>query len=84
MTPTDEGTPTPTPTPEPPAEDGPVVVSMEDAKAELPPDNEGSGRFAIFDTTLGQYVGPVRDAKPSRSDIKAVVAEGHSYTVLEV
>lgn len=41
--------------------------------------------YAIYDRTLGQYVGPVkRDGKPSASDARKAVGEGHVHAIVRV
>lgn len=71
----------PTPDPAPEVTNSPVVATY---KAKAPADNEGSGRFAVYDLTLERYVSEVMDTKPSSKDAKAAVAEGHTYKVIEV
>lgn len=67
----------PTPPPEPTPD--PEPTSTEDT-----PKGTGSGRYAVFNATLTQYVGPVMDKKPTAADAKKVVPKGHKAEVREV
>lgn len=54
-----------------------------DAPADVPED-EATGH-AVYNTTLGQFVGPVhRDGRPSATQVKELVPEGHSHKVVRV
>lgn len=44
----------------------------------VPAGNPGSGRFAVYDTSLQRYVGGVQDSKPSKSDADKLAPKGHS------
>lgn len=73
---TEQQLPTPTPEPTPAPEPTPDVAPK--------PEATGSGRYAVYNTTLGQYVGPVTTSKPKAAEAKALVPQGHKYEVREV
>ena len=68
-------TPTPAPTPEPQAE-------PEAKRTKASP--SGSGRFAVYDATLTQYVGSVMDERPKQADANKMVPKGHKAEIREV
>jgi hypothetical protein len=74
---TEQQLPTPTPDPTPPPED---VKPTRASKSS----GEGSGRFAVYNKTLLQFVGPVVDKKPTTAEAKKLVPEGHQIEVREV
>lgn len=41
-------------------------------------------RYAVYDDTLTQYVGPVTTRKPSKADAAKLVRKGHDFTIREV
>lgn len=79
-------------TPAPPAERDPEAEAA--ARAPLPDENSGSGQFAVYDETAGQYVSGVGDEKRAKAAKKELEAsesffngaplEGHTLTVREV
>lgn len=52
-------------------------------KFDAPKGNPGSGRFAVYDTTLGRYVGNVVDSKSEAGKSDAAKA-AESFKVVEV
>lgn len=66
--------PTPEPTPEPDVK----------PKTKSKDTGTGSGRFAVYNETLTQYVGPVVDKKPTQAEASKLVPKGHKATVREV
>lgn len=42
--------------------------------------------YAVYDRTVGQYVGPVKHGrdKPTEAEIAAAVPEGHEHAVVRV
>lgn len=44
----------------------------------------GSGRFAVYDTTLRRFVGPVVDKRPSKAAANKLVHTADAYEVREV
>jgi len=44
----------------------------------------GSGRFAVYDTTLLRFVGPVVDKRPSKAQANKLVHTPDAYEVREV
>jgi hypothetical protein len=75
-------------TPPPPAKRDKAAEKA--ARAPLPPENEGSGHFAVYDETVGQYVSGVGDEKTAaaaKTELEAhngLATEGHTLTVREV
>lgn len=69
------------------------VLSPEDVRHD-PPTNKGSGQFAVWDSTLGQYVSGVGDKAGATASKKALEEsesffngaplEGHTLEVREV
>lgn len=48
------------------------------------PEKDATG-YAVFNTTLGQFTGPVhRDGKPSQEDAKALLPAGHKFKIVRV
>lgn len=74
-----EQLPTPTTPPEPTPDPEPAKPTKASKVA-----GEGSGRFAVYNKTLLQFVGPVVDKKPTTADAKKLVPEGHQLEVREV
>jgi hypothetical protein len=72
------------PAPDPAQTDeAPVREAAPNPKFDPPKGNPGSGRFAVYDTTLGRYVGNVVDSKSDAS--KSDAAKGAaSFKVVEV
>lgn len=70
---TEDSTTAPPVPPEDPAEYKPT----------LPPENKGSGRYAVYDMALERYVGDVQDSKPSSTDARKLTGD-HGYRVREV
>lgn len=75
----DQGT---TPPETPQAAPAPEAVTTDQAKAEAPKGNPGTGRFSVYDTQLARYVGGVRDTKPTAAEARKLAPNGH--TVVEV
>lgn len=50
----------------------------------LPAENSGSGRFAVYDTTLMRYVGSVSDKRPSKAEANKLVHTRDAYSIREV
>lgn len=40
--------------------------------------------YAVYDRTLGRYIGPVHDKRPSKSEAGKAVTEGHVAAVVRV
>ena len=68
---------TPTQAPEAP-EDDHLAAAPKDA-----PEGEATG-YAVYDRTLGQFVGSVSKDKPSQAKADKVVREGHTAAVVRV
>ena len=49
-----------------------------------PPAEADRKGYAVYNTTLGRYVGGVTADKPSAKDAKALVPEGHEVEVRAV
>lgn len=47
-------------------------------------DADAAKGYAVYDRTLGRFVGGVTADKPSASDARKLVAEGHSHKVVRV
>lgn len=47
------------------------------------PEAEAKG-YAVYNTTLGQYVSPVTADKPSKAEAAKFVPEGHTHRVVRV
>lgn len=45
---------------------------------------EAPKRYAVYNTTLERFVGGVTSSKPTATDAKALVPEGHKVEVREV
>ncbi len=45
---------------------------------------EGATGYAVYDRTLGRYVGTVTPEEPTKDAVKAVVPAGHAYKVVRV
>lgn len=73
--------PTPQPTPETPEEE-----TQDDGLTDAPeiPEADQTGRFAVYDRTLGSYVGGVSDKKLSQREADALVPQGHTAAVVKV
>lgn len=54
------------------------------AEAYTPPAEELRKGYAVFNTTLQQYVGPVTTGKPSSTEARKLVPEGHGVEVRPV
>lgn len=74
---------TPDQPPPPPENAAPEPAPVEDYKPTLPPQNEGSGRYAVYDKALERYVGEVQDGKPSSADARKLTGD-HGYAIREV
>jgi len=75
--------PTPDPTPEAP-EPAPKAKSGVVIEAPADVDEDRATGYAVYDTTLGQFVGGVTAKKPSATDAKAAVVKGHTHKVVRV
>jgi hypothetical protein len=58
--------------------------TTEAAEGYTPPAEELRKGYAVYDTTLQQYVGPVTTSKPSKADAGKLVAKGHDVEVRPV
>lgn len=58
---------------------GPVPV---DAPKDAPEDTATG--YAVYDRTIGQYVGGVTSDKPSSSEARRRVAKGHVHAIVRV
>lgn len=47
-------------------------------------ESTGSGRFAVYDTKLLRFVGPVVDKRPSKAQANKLVHTPDAYEVREV
>lgn len=65
---------------EDPKDGGAVVEPPEDT-----PEDASVG-YAVYDTTVGQFVGAVKrgGSKPSQAEVKRVVPKGHAHAVVRV
>lgn len=70
------------PTPAPDAD--PTEATTPSPDVQPKPEATGSGRYAVYDLTLTQYVGGVVDKKPTQADAKKLVRKGHKFEVREV
>jgi hypothetical protein len=74
----------------PPGDEPIEPASPEDTRPAPPPENQGSGRFAVFSPELGNFVSGVMDKKAASSaakDMKAdkdAITHGHKLEVREV
>lgn len=61
-------------------------AATEDHLAPVPEDapEAAATGYAVYDRTLGQFVGPVSTSKPSRSDADKAVRKGHRAAVVRV
>lgn len=77
------GDPDPTPTQRAPrvtrSTSGPVLV---DAPADA--DSDVATGYAVYDRTLGQYVGGVTSEKPTKADAGKLVGKDHTAAVVRV
>lgn len=77
------GDPDPTPTPtaprSTPSTSGPDLV---DAPADA--DSDVASGYAVYDRTIGQYVGGVTSDKPTKGDAGKLVPKGHTAAVVRV
>lgn len=48
------------------------------------PEEGTSGRFAVYNETLGRFVGPVVAKRPSKAAVAQLVAKDHKATVRQV
>jgi len=71
-------------TTEAPAEEAPKATPapMFDAPKDTP-EADATG-YAVYDRSIGQYVTAVTKDKPSSTDARKAVREGHSYKVVRV
>lgn len=63
------------------------TVTTEDGLLFDAPDDVDEGiatGYAVYNRTLGRYVGPVVDKKPSKADANKRVAKGHTTAVVRV
>lgn len=75
---TDEQLPTPPPpAPKPDPEPEPEAKRTKASST-------GSGRFAVYNATLTQYVGSVMDERPKQADANKMVPKGHKAEIREV
>lgn len=72
-----------TPPQNPPTENPPEDAAPDVYTPTLPPENKGSGRFAVYDKTLERYVGTVQDSKPTSTDARKLTGD-HGYAIREV
>jgi hypothetical protein len=70
-----------TETPTTPPETGDETETATGPEAPKP---TGSGRFAVYDTTLLRYVGGVSDKRPSKADANKLVHTRDGYRIDEV
>lgn len=74
----------------PPSDEPTETTSPEDTRPAPPPENEGSGRFAVFSPELGNFVSGVMDKKAATAASKSMKADkeaithGHKLEVREV
>lgn len=72
----------PTEQPQPTEETTAPEPELYDAPDDVP---EGTATgYAVYDRTLGRFVGGVSKDKPSRSDAAAAVDKGNAYKVVRV
>lgn len=62
----------------PAATEGPVVPAPKDV-----PEDDATG-WAVYNTTIGQYVSPVTKAKPSAAEARKFLPKGHTHRVVRV
>lgn len=76
----------PTNPPEAPETTGDAYVNpvADRAARVLSADEAHPTRYAVYDNTLRQYVGPVTENKPTSSAARKLVRQGHDFTIREV
>lgn len=47
-------------------------------------DDDTATGYAVYDRTLGRFVGSVADKRPTDSDAKGMVPKGHVHAVVRV
>lgn len=76
-------------TPEPTELEGqnPDTPEEPDAPFDAPADrsdDDGATGYAVYNRTLGRFVGPVTDKRPSAAVAKRAVPDGHVHAVVRV